>query len=448
MTIVVPYYIRNVEEMYAKDKYGNEIYTTRTFLVNAHGVQKYAHDKNGHEYLPSNVVDGEKQFHFTYDSFGKPIYPKNKIKEEYYPIDGYDRVLERRNGVWRYARDTKRREVYPKDESLNEYVYKKTLIVENGVPRLPQNRNGEPIYPKDSKTKDEYYVFNKETGRFIILTNSFQDEYYAKTLGGDDIYPPNDQIAKSADGTPLYALTKDGKVIYPTIGGLKRYLVNSLDKSELIYTKRENKLIEITAYLQNIQGGEVYPKVTVAFSGKIPLRSEIILGYKYAVDKNKQPFYPLDETGNEYTLDPNYSTLREFLLAVGYPITNDCLVIVPGYNNRPVIDPILHPSITKESVVGTLYRTQKKYVDYITRIKSVRTSRSPRIRYITRSISDPVPNSREASRKGIVPILHSNSNPSGKGSGSMWYYIIALALTLLAIPLAWFITKKYNLINY
>ncbi|GFQ99857.1 uncharacterized protein TNCT_226741 [Trichonephila clavata] len=142
----------------------------------------------------------------------------------------------------------------------------------------------------------------------------------------DEYYPMNGEFARDQNGTPQYARTSDGEVIFPLDAkGNESYLKDN-GESHVIHV--DNMLLD--RYIKTKNGKEMYPIQMIK-----PTRfKEVILNEKYAKTALQEAKYPLDEYGNEYTLKipADIAGKEKDYFPLGYPITNDCFIIIPEVN--------------------------------------------------------------------------------------------------------------------
>ncbi|GFQ84607.1 uncharacterized protein TNCT_738581 [Trichonephila clavata] len=334
-------------ESYLKNEKGDEYYFAQRKPVFAvkEGRHFYAKDKDQNEFYP---VINNREVAIGY--FFSKIYAKNASGKEKYPHDaeGNEVILPKLGTLsWNYAKDEDGNAFYPKDKTGEEIVYGDYIYYKEGSFKYPLNRDGMPKYETDDTTHDEVYVIQME--RSINWgVDKEGNQRYAKKENGDEYYPANGEFACDPSGSPQYARTRDGKVIFPL----------DAERNE--------------SYLKD--DGESH------IAGRY---KEVILNEKYATTDLQEAKYPLDEYGNEYTLEIpiQIAGKEKGYFPRGYPITNDNWVIVPEVDGKEFISDKLLPKVQATNIIGKLYREGKNYRDYVTNVKSTRLSRAARQKY-------------------------------------------------------------------
>ncbi|GFR32841.1 hypothetical protein TNCT_443231 [Trichonephila clavata] len=226
-----------------------------------------------------------------------------------------------------YATDKDGNAFHPTDNTGKEMTYGKYIYKKDGYIKYPLNRVGHPEYETDDTTNDEIYVFQMD-GSINWGVDKEGNQRYAKKENGDEYYPANGEFACDPSGSPQYARTSDGEVIFPLDAeGNESYLKDD-GESHVIYMG--NVLLDRYAKTKNWE--ENYPiQVINPTSFK-----EVILNEKYAKTALQEAKYPLDEYGNEYTLEipADIAGKEKYYFPLGYPITNDCWVIIPEVNGK------------------------------------------------------------------------------------------------------------------
>ncbi|GFW11831.1 hypothetical protein TNCV_4100431 [Trichonephila clavipes] len=199
-------------ELYLQKKYeGGEYYLTQGEQVFAikEGKPYYAKDKDQNEFYP--VVNDEKQvipFVYVKDASGNEKYPHdtqgNQIAFKVQGAKG-----------WIYATDKDENAFYPtdntgKDIELGDYIYKN-----DGSFEYPLNKDGHPVYGTDDTTNDEVY-FVRNDGFINWGVDRKGNQRYAKKENLDEFYPANGEFACDYSGSPQYARTNKGEVIFPS----------------------------------------------------------------------------------------------------------------------------------------------------------------------------------------------------------------------------------------
>lgn len=365
------YYLRNLQqdEVYARDATGNQHY------IRTDNEEKlYVKEKSG---LPK----------YARKASGKEIYGQIRGKE----------ILLKTPDRQVYARDREGNEVYPRDETGREYLatdqrnrrYLAQDATENM--KLPRNKknapyaisfednhqqkmmlrdidlNANPVYSKGKSYPIygdyEIYELDEDNDEKVLLAlDADGNERYAKR-DGNEYYPFTGQIAKTKYGVPKYAFAKNDYILYPNDGeGNEFYLTHPPGDSASILLSYACEL----RYARDSRGNEMYP-VSITEEGS----KEIFLT-RYAKDESGNTFYPQDEYQNEYIEWVPSKKLRKNM-PVGYPITIDELIIVPGYKGSPAY--IKDPRVQYENIKAYLYRYGEGFVDYLTDVPSSRPSR-------------------------------------------------------------------------
>ncbi|KAF8796701.1 hypothetical protein HNY73_001047 [Argiope bruennichi] len=330
---------------YIKDNVGNENYSynndgsqyyaksndkTKIFAKKANGEPFYAKNKTGEEFYPiiNNIAicitknNGLEIYAKTPD--GNEIYPTILSKSQY--------GLRNEYGQYYYAKDKYGNEIYPKNLVGDEFrLSNKYAFNVDGQAKYPITGMGRPIYPKDATGKEIYEILDINTGE-PIYGKGVYNEYYAKDQFNNDYYlvknTPNGQldvIAKDDRSFEIYAVTNNGKIIYPknidgdeiylTMRGYDQYRYLKKCGTSFDYAKRGNK--------------EIYPLHTLNFNV-----TEMYLNNRYAKNANGKEYYPRDECGNEFLIDFSSGKTESEIFINGYPITMDSFYIVPNINDK------------------------------------------------------------------------------------------------------------------
>lgn len=158
----------------------------------------------------------------TRDGQGNFTYPLNGDNDEYYlRVNGEDVVLNSK-----YAKDSSKNEIYPKDALENDKPIESTYAL---------IANGTPIFPK-TKDGNEFYVKDSDGASVIELINGNLLPRYAKTKDNDEIYPiklnffeiPREIILNNA-----YAKLSNNQVFYPLDEFGNEYILEVLQTSSL-----------------------------------------------------------------------------------------------------------------------------------------------------------------------------------------------------------------------
>ncbi|GFR03151.1 uncharacterized protein TNCT_478281 [Trichonephila clavata] len=250
-------------------------------------------------------------------------YAKTRNGEEIYPIQVTHQTARRYKEVIlneKYATTDLQEAKYPLEEYGNEYTLEIPIQIagkEKGY--FPR---GYPI------TNDNWVIVPEVDGKeFIrtIVTQSASNQHYRN---GDEYYPANGEFACDPSGSPQYARTSDGEVIFPLDAeGNESYLKDD-GESHVIYMGD----VLLDRYAKTKNGEEIYPIQVIN-----PTRfKEVILNEKYAKTALQEAKYLLDEYGNEYTLEipADIAGKEKDYFPLGYPITNYCWVIIPEVNGK------------------------------------------------------------------------------------------------------------------
>ncbi|GFS79047.1 hypothetical protein TNCV_4342621 [Trichonephila clavipes] len=173
---------------YHRDSLGDELYLQKNEGVNdeeqvipfvyvkdASGNEKYPHDTQGN------------QIAFKAQDAKRWIYAIDKDKNAFYPTDNTE-----------------------KDIVLGDYIYKN-----DGSFKYPLNKDGDPVYETDDTTNDEVY-FIKNDGFINSGEDRKGNQGYAEKENRDEYYPANGEFACDHSGSPQYACTSKGEVIFPS----------------------------------------------------------------------------------------------------------------------------------------------------------------------------------------------------------------------------------------
>ncbi|GFU74756.1 uncharacterized protein TNCV_2431461 [Trichonephila clavipes] len=310
------------DESYLQKNEGGEYYLTQREQVFAikEGKPYYAKDKDQNEFYPV-LNDEEQVIPF--------VYAKDALGNEKYPHDSQGNQIAFKASDanrWIYAIDKDKNAFYPTDNTgkdivLGDYIYKN-----DGSFKYPLNKDGDPVYEKDNTTNDEVYVI-KNDGFINWGMDREGNQRYAKKQNGDEYYPTSGEFACDYSGLPQYARTSTGEVIFPSDAHNNESYIkdDSIGGSDVIYM--EDVLLD--RYAKKNNGEEIYP---IEITNQTPRRyKEVILNEMYATTDMQEAKYPLDEYGNEYTLEIPFEIAgkEKDYFPQGYPITNDNCVIVP-----------------------------------------------------------------------------------------------------------------------
>ncbi|GBO31377.1 hypothetical protein AVEN_266002-1 [Araneus ventricosus] len=273
------------------------------FQLNSKGIPDYAQVKTGKEIYPKN--DGLPYF---LEFKNQQFYAKDENKNEYYFPGDDEKVfaINKTLGVQYFAKNSNDEEYYPKNFNHDEFTFNQYIL--NGYIVYPIDKYNRSIYPEDYNT--QYYLYDTRKKAFIFGSYE-KNEFYAKDLNLNDIYPPTFNIAIKSNTEQIYAIDKDNFVIYPKNfeTGEEIYLENNEGSFEIISKYRVKRY---AAYNE-------YPLLKQNYYGV-----EVTLSNEYLKIDGKS-FYPTDDYGNEYI--PNNMNM---ILTIGYNITFYSYIIVPN----------------------------------------------------------------------------------------------------------------------
>ncbi|KAF8784205.1 hypothetical protein HNY73_011567, partial [Argiope bruennichi] len=222
------------------------------------------------------------------------------------------------------------------------------------------DQNNRYTYPVNGDG-DQYYL--QVNGEDVPLDNQ-----YAKDKWKNEKYP-KDALKNDKPLDSTYAVTANGTPIFPKTNNGDEFYVEDSEGSSVIMANKK----PLPRYAKT-KLTEIYPIKLNFF--KQP--REVIINDKYAKLSNNDEFYPLDECGNEYTLDIK-GTLNideKKIFPNGYPITNDNFIIVPNIQRKPYFIKNSLIDVKDGNILGKLFRDETDYMDYLTNIASKRASRS------------------------------------------------------------------------
>ncbi|GBN47547.1 hypothetical protein AVEN_122689-1 [Araneus ventricosus] len=232
--------------------------------------------------------------------------------------------------------------------------------------------NGERTYPINNEGGEYYLKYDFED--VILKTNiGFR---YARNKDFDEFYPKdaenNDKFIEL-----IYAYTFEGKPIFPKTKDGDEFYVH-IENGTSIITLNNGHLRD---YAKRKNGDEIYPK---NFLVRTQVFRELILDNRYAKLSNGQTYYPLNEYGNEYTIEFNNDNLpidENYYFPNSYAITNDEYIIVPNIEYFAYFLENGSPKVTDKNILGTLCIENRCYFDFLTNVKATRKSRSSRKKY-------------------------------------------------------------------
>lgn len=222
------------------------------------GDQCYATDKNGDEYYPADNTPAKKAngtIFYARTAANDIIFPINSDGDEYYLT--FINPLEPDTNPGRYARQNNNTdEIYPQrltiDNLLSDYIINNKYA----------EKNSEKYYPKDG----------------------YNNEFYIKPVNNTGgAVPPTDIVLSN------YAVTNDGKVILPGIGG--KHYIDPNKKPAVADTDILGKLVREGKKISS----DYLTKVEVSNKPKVPLKK-----YKY-YDFNTNIFKTIYPAGTGVT---------------------------------------------------------------------------------------------------------------------------------------------------
>lgn len=246
--------------------------------------------------------------------------------------------------------------------------------------------DGRETYARTADRREKY----PQNGRRFALVEG--RHVYARDAHDNEIYPETSpRFIRDENGMLRYAVSNTGEIVFPKDElGNEMYIRDEAIQSELLFldaaTSRKR-------YARRRDNSEIYP--THPFGdGEI----EYTLFESYALDRDAQPVYPLDENGNEY-LDYR---VKKGPKPVEYPITNDNFYIVPGGPDGQPNFCLRRPPLDVSHIVGVI--EQLDAISFKTNVKSKRMSRGKRKDYET-TISHSPKKSKNSSVNTILWIL-------------------------------------------
>ncbi|GFS88245.1 hypothetical protein TNCV_1722971, partial [Trichonephila clavipes] len=186
----------------------------------------------------------------------------------------------------------------PKDQTeIKPVVNHKEKPVVTGD-TYTKDASGKSIYPLDSNGNE--IAFTKQgTGGRHYATDEKNNAYYPKNkFGGEVVFGD-------------YILNKDGTIKFPlNREGDPKYEKDNHTNDQVYFTKKDGSInwgVDkhgddlLHRYAKTKKGEEIYP---IEITNQATRRyKEIILNGKYAKTNVQEAKYPLDEYGNEYTLE-------------------------------------------------------------------------------------------------------------------------------------------------
>ncbi|GFY68149.1 hypothetical protein TNIN_373131 [Trichonephila inaurata madagascariensis] len=205
---------------------------------------------------------------------GEPLYPKDKDQNEMYPVVNNKETPIAQGYAYAYAKDASGKSKYPLDTNGNEIALSKIGV---GGWHYAKDENGNAL-PKNKSER-----------------NSVGD--YIRNKDGTVKFPLN------REGDPAMIrintqMTRDGKVIFPLDAyGNESYIKDdAIGASDVIYMDD----VVLDRYAKKNTGEEIYP---IQLSNQAPKRYREVILNEYAKTDLQEAKYPLDEYGNEYTID-------------------------------------------------------------------------------------------------------------------------------------------------
>lgn len=314
------------DEIYAKKKDGTRFY------MKLNNEEFYAKDRKGDEILIRN----KNEFLPVYDPNGFPIYPRKHDRNIIIPLDSKNKPV--------YLKDKSKNECYPKDDTgaVEQYFSdgKMDLVakVANGVSYYAtklDSGNRMPYYPKKSGKEfyasdsgNPIYAIHPVTHDPIYITDANIELYYEQSKG-NSIYahnmqtrepkyakiPPGDEYFALKSNLPYYATHADRKTdeYYPKLKNQKQFYMKIKNKD--VYAKRNggeyyakdadgNELIGkdgLKDYYAKVLGSDMYPKRKdqSEFYRREDNKEFCALDKDgnvcYAKDNKRDEFYPMEE---------------------------------------------------------------------------------------------------------------------------------------------------------
>lgn len=269
---------------YPRDAYGNEFMDEELGLIERNGKYEYPRTVDGKPHYrvdPNDQGVVQKQLYekikdkwiIGTDDLGNMVYAKDSNGDEYYPED--NTPAKKSNGAIFYARTAATKEVvFPKNEDGDEFYL--TFVDPSEPDTIPDR------YARTNNDKDEIYPQRFIKGNIIsdhLIGNAYAErdgqKYYPKDGYNNEFYitpapntgvgtPPTDIVLDS------YAVTNDGKIILPSIGGM--HYIDPNRKP----TVTQNDIIGKLVREENVAPSDYLTKVEVSVKPKVSPRE-----YKY-----------------------------------------------------------------------------------------------------------------------------------------------------------------------
>ncbi|GFY64072.1 hypothetical protein TNIN_184051 [Trichonephila inaurata madagascariensis] len=289
--------------------------------------QAYLKNKEGDQYY----LNQRKQVFAIKE--GTPFYAKDKDQNEFYPVVNNQEVAIGYFFSYVYARNASGKETYPHDAKGNEVIFPKLDTVSW---KYAKEEKENAFYPTDKNGKEKVYgdyIYNNDGS---LGVDKKGNQRYAKNENGDEYHPPNGELACDQSGSPQYARKNDGEVIFPLDAERNESYLKDDTNGDAHVIYMGDVLLDRFAKTRN--GDEIYP---IQMTNQTARRyKEVILNEKYAKTDLQEAKYPLDEYGNEYTLEIPIQKARKEkrLLSSRIPhYTNDNWVVVLEVDGKEFI---------------------------------------------------------------------------------------------------------------
>lgn len=298
-----------VGNTYSRDVDGNEVYSTENnvevvvqnrYAMDKDNIPFYPRDENQNEFMDPELglIERNGEYIYPKSADGKPQYRddpndqgliKKKLYEkindkwiiatdfngdqcyatdangnEYYPED--NTAAKKANGTIFYARTAKRDVIFPRNSNNDEFYL--TFIDPSEPDTNPgryarKSNNIDEIYPQrlvtDNLVSD--YIINNEYARHngvkYYPKDGYNNEFYINLPSNTGAAPPTDLVLNT------YAVTNDGKVILPDIGGV-HYIAPNIQP-----TVKETDILGKLVREGNVVSRDYLTKVEVSNKPKV-----------------------------------------------------------------------------------------------------------------------------------------------------------------------------------
>lgn len=343
----------NNVEFYETDTEGNEVYLSQNnmqfYAFNYPNKEEIYAVSNGQPYYATYnkkeiyAIDLKSEGEKFININGSDKYTQNELHLEFYPRDlvGKNKVAKNKTNYF-YAKDENAQEFYPLDEFGNEYIVEDLMITCLGEIIAPKKRDGSVSYFK----KDGIEIPFKCNNIYFVAKNAIGEGQYPKDSFGNSYYPDDNIDPKFATDKRkqyIYALNNNNNtIIYPNFSNEEKYIQSETGSYHIL----KKYASQFTHYASN-----EYPIKYL----KNGLVVEMLINDIYS-EKNNKKFYPKDSNKNEYV------NSRGDLLD-SYPKTHDGNVILPNYNNKPLVKPTDNDLL--KQIKCLLYRPDFKRYDFL-----------------------------------------------------------------------------------